>query len=316
MSLLDSITKGLFGTSSQLTTVPNTLQSSLNPQQTQAQDYLMALLGASGSSVFPNYTGQLSAPLSSLQSSSLEGLSQAGLGATQAAGGTGNTQSTAMNALNNILTTGAQNYQPYYQANVVQPLTQQFEQTTLPNIVSALGGSLGGPQSTAAMQGVTQAANNFENTLASANTSLAFNTAQQAAQNQLTAANESTAVSQAPINTLTSLLSAGAVPQQTQQTADTAAYQNYLTQMGFTQQDITNLLSFLNTQTQTAANQHVVMPGQSGALSAVLGNAGLGSALGGWLGGGSAAAGGAAGGAAAGAGSGWLDVGTTIAAVA
>ena len=264
-------TSGALGGGSKVNQIPLSLQNSLSGPQLEAQNKLMQLLMGQT----PTYSGQLSAPLSGLQSSSLDALSGGVTGMQNAISGSGQTQSNAMGTLNNILTSGPQNYQPYYQANVVQPLTQQFEQMTLPNVVSALGGSLGGPQSTAAVQGVTQAANNFENTLASANTSLAFNTAQQTAQNQLTAANEATAVSQSPINALTSLLSAGGVPQTTQQAADTAGYQNYLNQMGFTQNDITNLLSFLGTQTQTAANQNIVTPQAPGMLSGLL--AGLGA---------------------------------------
>ena len=265
---------GAMGGGSKIKQIPITLQNSLSGAQLSAQDKLMQLLMGQT----PTYNGQLSAPLSGLQSSSLDALSGGVAGTQNAISGSGQNQSNAMGALNNILTSGPQNYQPYYQANVVQPLTQQFEQTTLPNVVSALGGSLGGPQSTAAVQGVTQAANNFENTLASANTSLAFNTAQQTAQNQLTAANEATTVSQAPINSLTSLLSAGGVPQATQQAADTAGYQNYLNQMGFTQNDINSLLAFLGTQTQTVANQNVVTPQSPNMLSGLLG--GLGGSLG------------------------------------
>lgn len=283
----------LFGSAPSVSTFTPTPVSSLDPQQSLIEQLLGAQFGGGANSIFPQgYGGQLSAPLSGLQGTSLASLEAALSPSAGAAGQTGGAQSQAISTLEGFTNAPPVDTKAMYNSSVLQPLQHTFETTTLPDVVSALGGSAGGPRSTAATTGVTEAANNFENTLANTTATLGYNT-QMAANNQaLTAAQALPGAAAAPIQTLLQTLQAGAVPQQTQQTADTAGLQQYLQQQGFSQQGIQDLLALLGTKT-TTETQPVVSPGQSGLLSSVLGNTGLGNAVGSSLlssGGGSGAA--------------------------
>lgn len=221
--------------------------------------------------MFPAYTGQLTAPLDPLQTASIGGVGSATAGLPSSAAGIGATQQSAETALQKILQGGPQDLTGYYKTNVLDPLNQTFQQVTLPSIVSALGGSAGGPQSTAAQSAVAQATNNFMNTLAATQGGLAYQTGQADFANKLQAAQLTPGVTAAPTNTAAALTNLGGVSQANQQAALTAQYQDYLNQQKFTQQGIGDVLQYLNTQTQTAANQPVASQGSSGSLGSILG---------------------------------------------
>jgi hypothetical protein len=248
---------------------------SLDPMQQSAETNILSALSAGGwsqngyQSPFPAYTGEVAAPVAPLQNMSLDALTAA-LGGAQSAGtGTGQGQSTAINTLQSVENQTAPDLTSYYNTNVLQPLQHTFEQTTLPNIVSALGGNQGGPQSTAAQGAVGDAANNFMNTLASTQAQIALQQQQATTNNRIGAASAATAVNQAPIQTLMSILQAGGVPQQIQQTGDTAQAQNYYQgQQGY-QTGLSDLLNLLSQKT-TNANDVVVDPGSQGLLSSVI----------------------------------------------
>lgn len=191
----------------------------------------------------------------------------------------------AASSLEGVLNSQPQDLTSYFQTNVFDPLNKTFQQQTLPGIASFFGGSLGGPQSTAAADAVGQATGNFEDTLASTQGNLALAEANQNQTNKLNAAEALPGVANEPLQQLMALLGAGGVTPGLQQ-------QNVGNQLtGFqdvaqqTQSILSDLVNFLATQTQTAANQPVVQGGQSGILTGILtalaGNQGIGNAIGG-----------------------------------
>lgn len=265
----------LFGSSPQIKTVPTRFTNRLDPFQQTGESTLATALGGAPGTGFAPYGGELSAPLTGLQSQSLEALTAA----LMPTGGTRETQNQANSTVQSLMTQGPQDFTDYYRTNVEQPLTQTFQERTLPTILSALGGSLGGPQSTAAVQGVTKAGRDFENTLAATSSKLAFDTGQATANRQLAAASAAPAIARSPIDTLIQTLTAGGTEQATRQAADTAKYTDYLKQQGFKQQDIANLLALLGLNTQVA-DQNVVDPGSPGLVGTFLGSQGGSSAAG------------------------------------
>jgi len=239
-----------------------------------------ALGGTSGTpqSIFPSYSGSLTAPLSALESSGISSVASALPGATTNLQQGNALQGTAYNTLNNILTGGPQSLTGYYQTNVLQPLQQTMQQTILPDIMSASGGSVGGYQSTSQSNAIDTAINNFTNTLAATQGQLAYQTGQQNIQNQLQAASQVPGQSQAPLSTIGAATTGGGIQTAQQQQYLTNLYQAFQQQNQYTQQGLGDLLAYLGIPTQTPANQAVAQQGQPSSLGGIL--SGLGSLIG------------------------------------
>lgn len=294
----------LFGSAPSVSSVPIHLQSQLDSPQTIIEGNVAGgALNTNPFNVFPGYTGNLTAPLDPLQSASIATAGGLQSGEGGAVTQVGPTQATGLTTLQQILQSGPQDLNSYYQSNVLTPLKTTFEQTTLPDIVSALGGSAGGYQSTAASKAVSDATNNFMNTLAATQGQLAYQTGQQNISNKLQAAGLIPQVGAAPLATLAGTTALGGVAQQNQQQFLTNLYNAYLQQNNYGQTAIGDMLTYLGIPTQTAANQPVSSPGQPGLLSSALGASGpaMGALVSGLFGGGGGAAAGAGAGAVGGA---------------
>lgn len=282
---MGDIISGIFGSKPSVSTFTPTPVNTLDPAQMQAEQELIAALRGTGGtpqSVFPSYGGQLAAPASPLQTTSLDALQNLVTGSGRAGAGASGVQSADLATLTKIMQGQPTDLNSYYNTNVLQPLQHTFETTTLPAIMSALGGSQGGPRSTAAVSGVTDASNNFMNTLAATQGDLALKTGQLNTTNQLTAASQTPAAAASPLTALINELTAGAVPQQLSQTALTLPYQQFQYNQQQTQTALTDLINLLAAKT-TTTTQPVVSPGQPGLLGGLLGNAGLGSSFGNFL---------------------------------
>lgn len=277
---------GLFGSPPSVKSVPITLQPSLNTQQQGAQGTLLGALqnGQNPTSAFQGINYPLNVNLSGLQNTSLQALQDLIGGSKTAAQGGQNLQGQAQNTLTNVMNSSPQDLTSYFKTNIFDPLNDTFQNTTLPSIASFFGGSLGGPQSAAAATAVGDASKSFEQTLASTQGQLAYNTAEQNIANKLSAANQVPTLANEGLQQLISILGGGSVDTQNQQ-------QNVQNQLSGTnqtnqtiQQQLLDLIAYLNVQTQTPANQAVSSSGSTGLLGGVLGglagNAGLGSALG------------------------------------
>jgi hypothetical protein len=284
---------------------PKVTQSDLPTIDPAQQALLSSLAGSLGSSqgagaalnfgqLQPSLNANYAAPLSNLQQTSLTGIenlvnSFTG-GAPDASGGvaTGmaNINKASSNPVGMIDATNA------FQTGVVQPLTQDFTQQTIPSINANYGRSAGGGFSTDALGARQTAGTNLARTLAQTGSqySLQAGEANQAAQGtnaQLgLAANQQLAqvlglpltLAGAQENLLQTGLTAGAVPQQTQQTQITgqeADFQSILTQI---QQKIADALGLSTAGTQQP--QTVVQPATTGLLQALLGGAASGAARG------------------------------------
>lgn len=254
-------------------------QSTLDPRQNLLFDQLTTALQQGPGNIFPQYQGQVTTPLSNLQNVSLAGLEGAVPGASGAAAGGGALQSQGQNTLASILGSQPTDLTSYFKTNVFDPLNQTFQGTTLPSIMSALGGSAGGPQSTASAKAVTDATNQFEQTLASTQGNLALQQGQLNTQNKLTAAGQVPGMAASPITSLLSLLSAGAVPTQQQQSNQQQLLNLFNQNQNQTQTGIVDLLNAIFGKT-TTPNNTVVTPGFSGGLNQQ-GASSIGNLLGG-----------------------------------
>ena len=252
---------------------PATYTSSLDAGQTSAEQILTQLLGGGSTSVadnlFPNYTGDVTTNLSGLQTSSLAGLENAVGSVGTAAQTSGQTSTDANKSLQGILNGSPTDLTDYYNTNVYAPLKKTFEETTLPSIMSASGGSIGGPRSTAGVKAITDASRDFGDTLASTQSKLAYDTAQADAKNKLTAAGLAPSVDSSAINMLSSLLSAGSVPTTLEQSNKSLQYKTYTDEQAQTQQFLSDLLTYLGTKTQ-GENSVAVTPSTQGLLGQVL----------------------------------------------
>lgn len=274
---MGGLVSSIFGSSPSVTSYMPSLESGLNASQTTAEQELMAALqGSNGTaqSALQANTAQTSAPLNSAQTASLAGLENFASGNNSSSAG----QQNAISTLNGVMNSTPQDLTGYYNTNVLNPLKQTFNQTTMPSIVSALGGSAGGAQSTAAQNSVAQAANNFSNTLAQTQGTLAYDTGQANITNKLAAANNMPTVSQSPIQSLLSTLQGGTNAQTAQQSADNATAAGVNQTNNNTQTMLADILNLLG-QNQQIQSQPVVLGGQNGLLSSLLGSAGTGSSL-------------------------------------
>jgi len=199
----------------------------------------------------------LTAPTSGLQDQALARYGQI-------AGGTDPTINMSLDALAGALHTAQDPNaaDSYFQKAVYQPLEDTFTQHTLPNILSALGGNQGGPQSTAAADAVSKAANDFSHTLASTQANIGLQEQQQIPG----LANNLIGNTLSP---LSAALSAGGISQSIAQAGLTNEQSYYQNQFSNSQQLINDLLGVLGKQTTTPQDV-VVNPGSSGLLSSVI----------------------------------------------
>lgn len=240
--------------------------NALDPAQTSMEAMLAKILGAGPEGLFPNYNGQLTTAPSSLQNTSLAALEASAPGIAKAAtnGAAGETQTASMDALRSILGSKPEDLTSYYKTNVFDPLNRTFQQNTLPTVLSALGGSIGGPQSTGAQRAIGDVTNTFDQTLAATQAQLAHQAIQDLVQNKIAAAQQVPSATAAPIANLLSLLAAGKVPTDLNQANLKALYDEFTAQNNRKQTGISDLLNFIFSKTTTIPNSTIVDPGSPG----------------------------------------------------
>ena len=238
-------------------------------------------------------TGQYAAPLSNLQQLSLAGMEQ--LAAPLAGGpiGSGTAPgSSNANVFNRAIATqyGNTTANPVsmidatnaFKTGVVEPLTEDFTNYTIPAISDRYGASAGGAYSSDALGAREQAGQNLARTLAQQGSQFALGAAQanqsaQAtnAQLQQSAATSLPALLNEPLTLdlmqqqlLGSTLGAGAVPQATEQTQLSGEYGQYQASLQALQQYIADALGLSTAPTQQT--QSVVNPGSTGFLAPLI----------------------------------------------
>jgi len=308
--------------------VSSTTQPTVDPAQKSLLDALAGQLGGSQGvsgalnfgQVQPSLTGQYGAPLSQLQNTSLTGIenllnsftggpSTAGAGPLNQAQGTlSNAQSNPISPIGPISGVNPIDATAAFRTGVVEPLTQDFSQYTIPAITGAYGRSAGGGYSSDAEQAKQQAGTSLARTLAQSGSQFALGAAQanqgaqatnaelalrtalanqgaQATNTQLGLAGAGAvpnllaapgALAQQQENILTGGLQAGGVPQATEQTQLTGQYNDFQSILNQIQQKIADALGLGTAGTQQT--QTVVNPGQTGILQALLGAAAKGAA--------------------------------------
>jgi hypothetical protein len=263
----------LTGSSGSVSTIPNILQSSLTgPQQDASNILSQALTGNNIASfinaVYPQYQGQVAAPVSTATTQAVDALSGAIPGAATAAGASGLTQSTGLGTLANLLRTGGGDLSSYYAKNVYSPILQSFLGTTTGDIAGATGGqgNLGGSTG----RTIASSLGDLGTILSSTKGTLDYDTAQQAQQNKLSALSQLSGVTQAPTTDLQTILSGGTTAQAAQQEALTKMFNLYQTGQTNTTQFLTDLINYLDTSQMTAGTQTVTTSGSSGILGSLL----------------------------------------------
>jgi hypothetical protein len=233
---------------------------------------LSALFGNQGNFT-NNYSGQLAAPLTAGQSSTINDFTNASSGVASNLGTTNAGLGTAEASLTGLANSTPASFANYFQNSVVAPNEQQ----TLPSVERAFAGSAGGTTGSEYGSALNQATQNLDQTLSGAASSAALTEFNDAQQTKLNADSQLASNSNLPAQQLSTILGAQGQAQSTNQLADTLAQQ-------FTQQGVTNnqsfaslLNSFLNTTT-LAPNDVVTQQGQQGGLGSLLG--GLGSIFG------------------------------------
>lgn len=287
------------------------VKTSTTPTIDPAQQALLAsLAGSLGTQgiggtlnfgqVQPQLSGtQYAAPLSGLQSTSLGGIEDLVRAFSGGAYSSGPGVAGPLSSdINSVLagTTGSPVQQidatKAFQEGVVQPLTQDFTQYTIPAITGHYGQGAGGAFSSDAEQAKQQAGTNLARTLAQTGSQYSLEAARanqgaQATNAQLQLASQSLlpqllgvplALDTAQEGILQGGLSAGAVPQATQQAQISGEYGDYQSILTQIQQRLADALGLSTAGTQQT--QSVVNPGSQGFLpslvSAFAGGAGRG----------------------------------------
>ena len=220
-----------------------TTQTGPNPQAASSYYNLLNQAGQVASTPYQPYGGELVAPVNQQQYAGIGGLNAAANFATpyiqQAAG-------YATNAAQPISQSQIQQYENPYTQQVVNATEQQFANTNAQQQQQVLGnaaaqGALGGnrtgvAQAVLAGQQQTQEAPVIAG-LESQGYTTGLQTALQEQQNEANAAysvgNLGVAGENAALTGANAQLGAGSLEQQTQQAADTAAYQQYLNQLAY-----------------------------------------------------------------------------------
>lgn len=185
---------------------------------------------------------------------------------TTAASMTPSTIGTGMGALQGILGSQPQDLSSYFSSSVLAPMEQTLQQQTLPGIMSAAGGSVGGYQSTSESDAIGNAISSAYGGAANTMANTAYQTAQQTQANQVNALNQLATVTGLPMNLLTAALGGGTALQAAQQSPLTKAFADYTQGLTNTQDFVKAIVSYLQQQTLTPANQNVAQGGQQGAL--------------------------------------------------
>ncbi len=276
--------------------VKTTTQPTIDQGQQGLLSSLEALLGNQGIGGTLNFgqvqgglTGQYGAPMSGLQTNSLAGIENL---VNTYAGAPLSSVRSVTDPLNKAIggVEGLIGSNPVsmidptkaFNQGVVQPLTDDFTQRVIPSISGQYGSSAGGTFSSDQQLSRQQAGTNLGRTLAQEGSkfTLQADEANQAAQAEnagitLSAAGLLPGLVETPLKLdlaqmglLSGGLSAGAVPQQTQQTQLSGQFQDYEGILQQIQQRLADALGLGTASTQQT--QSVVNPGQSGFLTSLL----------------------------------------------
>ena len=266
----------LFGSSPSTSVINPGTYSTLDQSQQGVQSILSAFFGNQGNFT-NNYSGQLAAPLTAGQSSTINDFTNASSGVASNLGTTNAGLGTAEASLTGLANSTPASFANYFQNSVVAPNEQVFNQQTLPSVERAFAGSAGGTTGSEYGSALNQATQNLDQTLSGAASSAALTEFNDAQQTKLSADSQLASNSNLPAQQLSTILGAQGQAQSTNQLADTLAQQ-------FSQQGVTNnqsfaslLNSFLNTTT-LAPNDVVTQQGTQGGLGSLL--SGLGSIFG------------------------------------
>lgn len=299
---MGNIMQTLFGSAPKATDQPTT---------TAAQQSLLASTagGLQTGQLAPGatpYAGPTAAGLSGLETTSLAGLENIAGGLTGTTGASPQQTSDVSQALtsfNKLLTAPTPTIDPTaaFETGVVQPLTSDFTQYTIPAINAQYGKGAGAGYSSDALAAREQAGTNLARTLSQTGSQYQLGAQQANQQAALTQMDTITkllgispnitglpgATASSNISPLSSLLTAGQIPQQVAQTQVQGDWQNYLNTINQSNQ-LYQLASGLSTA-------QTMQPGSTGGSTGLL--TGLLSNLGSTGGGGGSGGGGGGGGA-------------------
>lgn len=152
------------------------------------------------------------ADLSSLEKTSLQGLEQLALQASEGTSPTARLSRTAGTQLEDILTRGPQDFEEFFRTTVREPALRNFEEEVLPRIARRFsGGNFFGSER---FEADTRAREDLLQSLTETRGRLSFESRQQDVENILKSAGLIGEVTSGPMGELISLLAAGQVPRQ------------------------------------------------------------------------------------------------------
>lgn len=257
-----SLSDTILGTSPGVTTSQNPL---LTPQQQAALGSVIGELmqgGTTSTGAYRPYQGQFTAPLSGLQSASLSALEQKTM--NEVTGAPGSTTAT-MQALDALIKSGGSpvNINDYFTKSVEEPMLYDFQNKVLPMLQSSFAGSSAFGSDKLKQQRLLT--NDLTKNLTSSRANMAYQSQSDALNRMLTAAGIMPQLTNAFTTGQTAAMSAGAVPQQTQQAQLTAQYQDFLRGQTAAQNQVQQLMAALGMSTFQPST--AVTPGSKGLVS-------------------------------------------------
>jgi len=248
--------------------------TTLTPEQQTGLSSVLNLLFSSGNP--EGFGGELTAGLSNLQQTSLEGLEQ---NALALASGSTPTQQLAIQALEGLLNPNPTDFQDFFQSSVVDPALATFNEQILPSIGAKNAKNF---FSSGRLTQEELATEDLLDSLTAQASEFAFATQESAQNRTLQALGLVDTVTGAPIDQAIKLLEAGQIPQQIEQAGLTAEYTEFLRVQQEKALRIEQILGALNVQ--GVENIGIGLGGQEGLLGGLIGGGG-GSAIGGAIGG-------------------------------
>lgn len=243
----------------------------VTPEQASAYDALLKELGGAAST---QYGGQLGAPLSSLETTSLAGLEQAALAAAQP----DSAYARGENALAGILGAGPQDFTDYYKKAVEEPFLREFNEQVLPGISRRFAPS--GFYSSDRIRQDELAQRNAAEGLGRTYAELAYKARQDDTTNKLAALGLLPQVAGARSSALAGFLQAGAVPREAAALNNQLQYEEFVRQQAQAEDRRKALIAALGIP--QFENIAVQKGGSTGVLGGVA--QGVGSFLGGYFG--------------------------------
>jgi len=269
MGILSSVSSFLFGDAPEAEISSRTTHT---PEQQSIEKELAKMFKTDTSPGVESYVGDLVAPLSQLEQTSLAGLEQEALNRVNSGSAL---IDSATQAIIDTINADPTNTDDYYQTNVFDPAYRQLTEKTLPGLDRRKGLSYFGSERREQETDLKEA---FNRDVLGERADLAFKTAESQADRRLRAAEMAPGVSRSTIDEFASMLAAGEVPRGVKQAELAVNYDKFLNEEERKRQRIDQMLALLGYP--GLENIATVTEGSPGFLTSVASGVASGAARG------------------------------------